>query len=64
MEQRIDWMSTGKEYWEGHQEKIKRFINGVDWKELPCTMAFCQGEAIKETIKANEWEFTEDGKLF
>ena len=51
MEPRIDWMNTGKEYWDGNQDKIKKFISEVSWKEIPCTMAFCQGEAIKETIK-------------
>jgi hypothetical protein len=51
MEKRIDWMSIGKEYWEGRQDAIKGYCETIEWQELPCKMSFAGGFAIKQIIK-------------
>lgn len=48
--QRIDWMSVGKEHWEGNQDKIEKYCNEAEVQTIPCSMAFCPGEAIKSMI--------------
>lgn len=34
METRIDWMKTGRDYWDGQEEKIKAIISKVSWQEV------------------------------
>lgn len=48
---RIDWLSVGKEHWEGNQDKITAIIDRMSWQELPCDMGFSQGYAIREMIQ-------------
>lgn len=48
---KVDWFEVGKDHWEGNQEKIKSACERMEWHELPYTMAFMPGEAIKTLIK-------------
>ncbi len=49
--ERIDWLNVGREYWEGNQDIVLAAIKMMTWEELPFSMGFSQGYAIKEIIK-------------
>jgi hypothetical protein len=51
MKKRIDWMSIGKEHWEGKQDAIQGYCETIEWQALPCSMSFSGGLAVKQIIK-------------
>lgn len=49
--ERIDWLETGREYWEGNQDHLLDVIKRMTWNECPCSMGFSQDYAIKGIIE-------------
>jgi len=50
---RIDWMEVGKEYLltQSDTDKVLNEAKTLVWENMPSSLPYCQGEAIKTMIK-------------